>query len=109
MADLFLLMTRLPPTSTLFPYTTLFRSVQHGALDRELVLRPHEIARRLLHRSESTRLNSSHGYISYAVCCLKKKNRTDCARSPVAGAGPPADPVMSSSTGRRGRRGRRRC
>src|SRR5256884_5412081 len=45
-------MIRRPPRSTLFPYTTLFRS------DRK-----------------STRLNSCHGYISYAVFCLKKKNK----------------------------------
>src|SRR6185503_21326779 len=67
----FFLMIRRPPRSTLFPYTTLFRS--------EAVL-PHEIggdhfrsSAVYLTRSESTRLNSSHGYISYAVFCLKKK------------------------------------
>src|SRR6266853_5878177 len=70
----FFLMIRRPPRSTLFPYTTLFRSperrrpercpVQHGAVggsgDRK-----------------STRLNSSHSQISYAVFCLKKKTKNN--------------------------------
>src|SRR3989449_1121929 len=99
-------MIRRPPRSTLFPYTTLFRSLdiegrtptpQHGALDdvAELAdvpgprVRAHQVARRrtdLAHRfpvlrverpqdRKSTRLNSSHGYISYAVFCLKKKTK----------------------------------
>src|SRR2546422_10727829 len=71
----FFLMIRRPPRSTLFPYTTLFRSYRpHGALG---TLESAEIAtwaRRTLDR-KSTRLNSSHGYISYAVFCLKKKKR----------------------------------
>src|SRR5687768_18087280 len=66
-------MLRRPPRSTLFPYTTLFRSRQpanpfchfHARLVRRKV--PHKPDRK------STRLNSSHGYISYAVFCLKKK------------------------------------
>src|SRR5574339_956324 len=71
---LFFLMIRRPPRSTLFPYTTLFRSVHALAV---------ELRRQLLHqrregqveeRSEDTRLNSSHQAISYAVFCLKKKN-----------------------------------
>src|SRR2546429_5799592 len=67
-------MIRRPPRSTLFPYTTLFRSwmalrpVWSGAL---LVL-VGGLAGVQLDR-KSTRLNSSHGYISYAVFCLKKK------------------------------------
>src|SRR5438128_8394501 len=69
-------MIRPPPTSTLFPYTTLFRSAPrerlrhaHRAVDRSLPARgPEEIEDR-----KSTRLNSSHGSISYAVFCLKKK------------------------------------
>src|SRR2546422_2253921 len=72
-------MIRRPPRSTLFPYTTLFRSV--GADRRRPVLpepaQPPLAACRLGLGSErdrkSTRLNSSHGYISYAVFCLKKK------------------------------------
>src|SRR2546422_4127859 len=73
-------MIRRPPRSTLFPYTTLFRSLLGlvlGALQRvvgHLVRLLHQIAQ-ALHRGDrkSTRLNSSHGYISYAVFCLKKK------------------------------------
>src|SRR2546429_4694363 len=76
-------MIRRPPRSTLFPYTTLFRSragrcegqpAGCGAASRELSLRPgpQRIARHAGDR-KSTRLNSSHGYISYAVFCLKKK------------------------------------
>src|SRR2546428_8693522 len=75
----FFLMIRRPPRSTLFPYTTLFRSVvsierearRHAArqLDEPDVLRP------ALDR-KSTRLNSSHDQISYAVFCLKKKKIT---------------------------------
>src|SRR3712207_8779412 len=97
---LFFLMIRRPPRSTLFPYTTLFRSVE------EVLAGPHEVevvVRRDLEEVEdlveeaavlrgdgdagreacvgaerldrkSTRLNSSHANISYAVFCLKKKN-----------------------------------
>src|SRR5256885_5963628 len=90
-------MIRRPPRSTLFPYTTLFRSLdgdpgsrvearalledrQPGGEVRRLELR-HEAAleTRLRERFEdrkSTRLNSSHLVISYAVFCLKKKNNT---------------------------------
>src|SRR2546422_3181175 len=88
-------MIRRPPRSTLFPYTTLFRSqrrqqdhvhrrrggdagrrerAQSDARDRRegargLGARPRDRDRK------STRLNSSHGYISYAVFCLKKKKK----------------------------------
>src|SRR5207244_7746757 len=71
-------MIRRPPRSTLFPYTTLFRSL--GRLDRLAA----GLARRLpggLDQCDpgpdrkSTRLNSSHQIISYAVFCLKKKNK----------------------------------
>src|SRR5258705_8005703 len=69
-------MIRRPPRSTLFPYTTLFRSriaiLQfHGAPDRE---HPWVNTRR---DRKSTRLNSSHLGISYAVFCLKKKKKKD--------------------------------
>src|SRR2546422_7915678 len=92
-------MIRRPPRSTLFPYTTLFRS---RGVNADLLLgEARELGRHLLcpclvlgrgpdvaaspvspdvrragHRLDrkSTRLNSSHGYISYAVFCLKKKN-----------------------------------
>src|SRR2546427_2003628 len=94
-------MIRRPPRSTLFPYTTLFRSLTRGvghalraaveaavevlagdeekvAVDRDVVLgvgthiERHE--RGVARDRKSTRLNSSHSQISYAVFCLKKKN-----------------------------------
>src|SRR2546429_1566929 len=68
-------MIRRPPRSTLFPYTTLFRSIG-AAVGQRLgnVLARHELLAHQLHGDrKSTRLNSSHGYISYAVFCLKKK------------------------------------
>src|SRR3989442_7888601 len=75
----FFLMIRRPPRSTLFPYTTLFRSLE--SLPRRPVMHDHlrlsypEQAARLLKLRDrkSTRLNSSHVRISYAVFCLKKK------------------------------------
>src|SRR5690606_40756761 len=73
-------MIRRPPRSTLFPYTTLFRS---KVLAPELAARPDFVARfereaaALRADRKSTRLNSSHVKISYAVFCLKKKNRPD--------------------------------
>src|SRR5687768_18237113 len=68
-------MLRRPPRSTLFPYTTLFRSV-HGARRVVVDVLRHRANRPRPIREDrkSTRLNSSHGYISYAVFCLKKKN-----------------------------------
>src|SRR2546422_7040545 len=95
-------MIRRPPRSTLFPYTTLFRSVlpvqlfhlSQGRKRRVLVRRSEdreiadafEIISKPIRKShpdahgavgdrKSTRLNSSHGYISYAVFCLKKKKK----------------------------------
>src|SRR5256885_13002367 len=85
----FFLMIRRPPRSTLFPYTTLFRScraaeevgvmniwwVQGLAEDLpEVAPGPY----RLVTDRKSTRLNSSHLVISYAVFCLKKKQRQRC-------------------------------
>src|SRR2546422_5450513 len=81
-------MIRRPPRSTLFPYTTLFRSFRNVALEKydislgtglgKLQGKVFRIGHLALQLSEtdrkSTRLNSSHGYISYAVFCLKKKN-----------------------------------
>src|SRR2546429_4405012 len=81
-------MIRRPPRSTLFPYTTLFRSSaarfwvpycqsckanwfksrKEGPCEKCGVIRTHK-------DRKSTRLNSSHGYISYAVFCLKKKKK----------------------------------
>src|SRR5438876_5249344 len=63
-----------PPRSTLFPYTTLFRSVgRRGGFRRRREETPAHRRRRQADR-KSTRLNSSHPSISYAVFCLKKKN-----------------------------------
>src|SRR5687768_18205461 len=89
-------MIRPPPRSTLFPYTTLFRSwtrragrrggnrgrgrngggrrARHGGRLRTL-LESRELVARERSDRKSTRLNSSHGYISYAVFCLKKKKK----------------------------------
>src|SRR3712207_7404257 len=79
-------MIRRPPRSTLFPYTTLFRStldvLQHllGIDDqiheglKQLVCICPDLRQVLGHVDRSTRLNSSHANISYAVFCLKKKN-----------------------------------
>src|SRR2546430_5088888 len=89
-------MIRRPPRSTLFPYTTLFRSRSHQGLAHSRVhgappgqlphLRPRRRrAGRLVHPParaqdrKSTRLNSSHSQISYAVFCLKKKKETTTA------------------------------
>src|SRR2546429_2460336 len=101
-------MIRRPPRSTLFPYTTLFRSQRRH--DRHVGGEPVDVpveraaqivGRPVLRRVErheedlgvlaladrkSTRLNSSHGYISYAVFCLKKKKKymlcDTCVRTP---------------------------
>src|SRR2546429_6752414 len=75
-------MIRRPPRSTLFPYTTLFRSLwgRRELLERldspRLAPASAQAPDRLEDR-KSTRLNSSHGYISYAVFCLKKKKNID--------------------------------
>src|SRR6185312_12373542 len=76
-------MIRRPPRSTLFPYTTLFRSrrvARPGS--RQPVLACAAADRRAGDR-KSTRLNSSHDQTSYAVFCLKKKNRDDTAARPI--------------------------
>src|SRR2546429_3488556 len=85
-------MIRRPPRSTLFPYTTLFRSTrrrtarasfpelagaEHDELRAGELFQAHGPPRVDAGQDrKSTRLNSSHGYISYAVFCLKKKQRT---------------------------------
>src|SRR2546422_2290668 len=72
-------MIRRPPRSTLFPYTTLFRSgcvSASGSWDGACSGSAPGFWRSLGDR-KSTRLNSSHGYISYAVFCLKKKKDRD--------------------------------
>src|SRR5438552_13833212 len=91
-------MIRRPPRSTLFPYTTLFRSLEVavGQLERGVAV---DVVAQLEHRRradrrghghrhpsplpdrKSTRLNSSHQITSYAVFCLKKKNHTDVAQA----------------------------
>src|SRR5438105_10986051 len=78
-------MIRRPPRSTLFPYTTLFRSCQWPAVAHSpsnaasaLPSAPRRCSLRGTHRDldrKSTRLNSSHEWISYAVFCLKKKKK----------------------------------
>src|SRR5256885_11413878 len=85
----FFLMIRRPPRSTLFPYTTLFRShicwdnefmpsVQADTRNPKLETDLREIAQDIVRRDrKSTRLNSSHLVISYAVFCLKKKIKAE--------------------------------
>src|SRR5687768_17748925 len=96
---LFFLMSRRPPRSTLFPYTTLFRSRRLSPIS-SLVMTfgckfacpycpiPAYNQRQANLDRKSTRLNSSHGYISYAVFCLKKKKKAHIlvARGSVAEA-----------------------
>src|SRR2546422_3883183 len=85
-------MIRRPPRSTLFPYTTLFRSsipdaravAIHTDLGTVLITGDYKFDQTPADRRDrkSTRLNSSHGYISYAVFCLKKKTLTMQNRKP---------------------------
>src|SRR5438128_4208709 len=92
-----------PPISTLFPYTTLFRSLRRLRSELRLRIDGHRLPLRefdtceagpLEHASElhrrvdrkSTRLNSSHGSISYAVFCLKKKRKGPHTESAVISA-----------------------
>src|SRR2546430_11068112 len=81
-SSFFFLMIRRPPRSTLFPYTTLFRSsAPIGAIDIQALPRQTEACQRIgdCHPDrKSTRLNSSHSQISYAVFCLKKKKKEHC-------------------------------
>src|SRR2546422_4421036 len=101
-------MIRRPPRSTLFPYTTLFRSGMrpvavgqpaHDHLGEDRDENRHPRARIPFENPErqvradqdagdeedrkSTRLNSSHGYISYAVFCLKKKKSRECVSTQI--------------------------
>src|SRR3712207_7234546 len=100
-------MIRRPPRSTLFPYTTLFRSQVSGVLPddvevvhadlvddaadeagavavlRHLRVEAQRAAQELVEDRKSTRLNSSHANISYAVFCLKKKNSLQSTHSLV--------------------------
>src|SRR3712207_8295918 len=101
-------MMRRPPRSTLFPYTTLFRSQQALAQPGQVEEQPHQLApaqrvdaaQGLVQEQQpgvvdqglgqldrkSTRLNSSHANISYAVFCLKKKQHRRPTRLRVAGS-----------------------
>src|SRR5256885_12695206 len=88
----FFLMIRRPPRSTLFPYTTLFRSLLTLPAKR---LKPLLRQKRKAHHDQSnardrksTRLNSSHLVISYAVFCLKKKKKQYNPAVPLAPASP---------------------
>src|SRR5207248_9884585 len=75
----FFLMIRRPPRSTLFPYTTLFRSCskeREGSSPSSPTARADEWMGPGIRDRKSTRLNSSHRTISYAVFCLKKKKKT---------------------------------
>src|SRR4051794_41339030 len=96
-------MIRRPPRSTLFPYTTLFRS---GELRRSQFSRRRNVprrdggedtlsGRRTLDR-KSTRLNSSHPSISYAVFCLKKKKNTNTSQTPAVNDHHPRQHSMKS-------------
>src|SRR2546422_5228620 len=76
-------MIRRPPRSTLFPYTTLFRSpldtaASQGTKEPRTRTAGHLQWQERTTDRKSTRLNSSHGYISYAVFCLKKKKKKKC-------------------------------
>src|SRR2546430_12781069 len=81
-------MIRRPPRSTLFPYTTLFRSALADEVSHALSLLGRMERTRLIDAVEttqdrkSTRLNSSHSQISYAVFCLKKKKLTHTQYEP---------------------------
>src|SRR6478672_1561167 len=74
-------MIRRPPRSTLFPYTTLFRTRPARAAPCPAGPAPPAPAARSGRDRKSTRLNSSHDQISYAVFCLKKKNQILCGSS----------------------------
>src|SRR5690349_23885069 len=85
-------MPRPPPRSTLFPYTTLFRSIAQGRLRSpihdhyELRISSRTPTTACIRKAnnidrKSTRLNSSHVEISYAVFCLKKKNQGDAVQA----------------------------
>src|SRR2546427_4076301 len=85
-------MIRRPPRSTLFPYTTLFRSVLDGVASEVHGVEPQDAIKVARQRErgrlglepavdrKSTRLNSSHSQISYAVFCLKKKKKNNNKR-----------------------------
>src|SRR5256885_8753392 len=102
-------MIRRPPRSTLFPYTTLFRSPANQILpatktgaeavgadvwrNRSTITNPHDVGSDSFGTGldrKSTRLNSSHLVISYAVFCLKKKKPRKIPSTPTTSSPPPA-------------------
>src|SRR3982751_6423744 len=90
-------MIRRPPRSTLFPYTTLFRSpAARGAPVAARSAPPPGRRRRSRADRKSTRLNSSHDQISYAGFCLKKKTMSGAA---ALGPPPPREIVASDGRG----------
>src|SRR2546422_3889571 len=98
-------MIRRPPRSTLFPYTTLFRSPAlepaHAvfvAMRRAREMKRDEVIVITISDRKSTRLNSSHGYISYAVFCLKKKKTKRKLTAPAELPAPPAQPPPTRTT-----------
>src|SRR2546422_4721536 len=99
-------MIRRPPRSTLFPYTTLFRSqLRLGPAAQRLLRHAGRPTARRGPDRKSTRLNSSHGYISYAVFCLKKKKKNNGVGTMLSYSAPtparnhpPGDTPVSTST-----------
>src|SRR5258705_7076365 len=90
-------MIRRPPRSTLFPYTTLFRSTRRGRMATRLAYEHYGLNPSLPHKPglfdrridrKSTRLNSSHLGISYAVFCLKKKKILNVTKHTHCGSHP---------------------
>src|SRR2546422_8158745 len=105
----FFLMIRRPPRSTLFPYTTLYRShaaqIEIVGFERYVDLYVRGFVKNLswlaIPDRKSTRLNSSHGYISYAVFCLKKKKKDK--NSPVHTDAPCKEPHDDGAAVKRAR------
>src|SRR2546430_7734608 len=96
-------MIRRPPRSTLFPYTTLFRSLLEVILDEAPGMA--RLAAYWISASQdqtdrkSTRLNSSHSQISYAVFCLKKKKRNrKCAPAVDRASSKPAESFLAAAS-----------
>src|SRR2546427_8999029 len=100
----FFLMIRRPPRSTLFPYTTLFRSprLSRNVLGRLMLAAERRYYQHILAPEDrkSTRLNSSHSQISYAVFCLKKKkknhNRAEDQATSVHAIDAPNTPIPTT-------------
>src|SRR5256885_12879886 len=92
-------MIRRPPRSTLFPYTTLFRSKTHqGVACESFKGTAQHFGARGSRDRKSTRLNSSHLVISYAVFCLKKKKHNLLTRNPVLDPITVLTPVVAPCT-----------